>query len=70
MNVYNRATGWGTFIALAWLAATIVVDVWLMAKLPMLQHGLGYALLQIGMVVLFLKVLWMIFRGGSRSAKD
>jgi len=70
MNVYTRATGWGTFIALVLLAGVLVLDVWLMGELPILQHGLGYLMLQIGMVGVLLKALHLIFRGGSRSAKD
>ena len=70
MNVYNRATGWGTVATLALLAGVLVLDVWLMDKLPILQHGLGYATLQIAMVAVLLIVLRLIFRGGSPSAKD
>jgi hypothetical protein len=70
MNVYNKATGWGTLTTLALLAGVLVLDVWLMGKLPTLQHGLGYALLQIGMVGVLLTVLRLIFRSGSPSAKD
>ena len=70
MNVYNRATGWGTFVTLLLLAAALVLDVWLMDKLPILQHGLGYAALQIVMVGVLLKALRLIFRGGSPSVKD
>ena len=70
MNVYNRATGWGTFITLVLLAAILVLDIWLMNVLPILQHGLGYVLLQIGMVGVLVKALRLIFRGGSPSAKN
>ena len=70
MNVYNKATGWGTFITLALLAGVLVLDVWLMDELPILRHGLGYAMLQIGMVAVLLKALHLIFRRGSRSVKD
>ena len=70
MNVYNRATGWGTLTTLALLAGVLVLDVWLMGKLPFLRHGLGYVALQIGMVGLLLKALRLIFRGGSPPAKD
>jgi hypothetical protein len=70
MNVYNRATGWGTFVTLLLLAGALVLDVWLMDELPMLQHGLGYVALQIVMVAVLLKALRLIFRGGSPSAKD
>lgn len=70
MNVYNRATGWGTFTTLVLLAGVLALDVWLMDKLPILQHGLGYAMLQIGMVGLLLTVLRLIFRGGSPSTRD
>jgi len=70
MNVYNRATGWGTFTTLALLAGVLVLDVVLMDKLPILRHGLGYALLQIGMVGVLLTVLRLIFRGKSHSPKD
>lgn len=70
MNVYNNATGWGTLITLVLLAGVLVLDVWLMGKLPILRHGLGYAMLQIGLVGVLLKVLRLIFRGGSPSAKD
>jgi len=70
MNVYNRATGWGALVTLALLAGVLVLDVWLMDKLPILQHGLGYAMLQIGMVGVLLTALRLIFRGGSSSAKD
>ena len=47
MNVYNRATGWGTFATLLLLAGVLVLGVWLMDKLPILRHGVGYAMLQI-----------------------
>jgi hypothetical protein len=70
MNVYNRATGWGTFATLLLLAGVIVLDVWLMDKLPILQHGLGYAMLQICMVGVLLRVLWLIFRSGSSPQKN
>jgi hypothetical protein len=70
MNVYTRVTGWGTFIALVLLAGVLVLDVWLMDELPVLQHGLGYVILQTAMVALLLKALRLIFRGGSQSAKD
>ena len=70
MNVYNRATGWGAFITLVLLAGVLVLDVWLMDKLPTLQHGLPYAVLQVAMVGLLLKLIWLIFRGGRPSAKD
>ena len=70
MNVYNRATGWGTFVTLVLFAALLVLDVWLMGELPFLQHGLGYVVLQIGMIAVLLTVLRLIFRGGSPSAKN
>ena len=70
MNVYNKATGWGTFATLVLLAGVLVLDVWLMGKLPMLQHGLGYLVLQIVMVGVLLKLLRLIFGGGSPPAKD
>ncbi len=70
MNVYNKATGWGTFITLALLAGVLVLDVWLMGELPILQHGLGYAMLQIAMLAVLLTVLRLIFRGGSPSTKN
>jgi hypothetical protein len=70
MNVYNRATGWGSFTTLALFAGVLVLDVWMMGELPILQHGLGYAMLQIVMVVVLLKVLRLIFRGGPPSAKS
>ena len=70
MNVYNRATGWGTFVTLVLFAAVMVLDIWLMEKLPSLQHGLKYALLQISMVGVLLKGLWLIFGGGSSSTPD
>jgi hypothetical protein len=70
MNVYNKATGLGTLTTLALLAGVLVLDVWLMGKLPMLQHGMGYALLQIGMVGVLLTLLRLILRSGSPSAKD
>ena len=70
MNVYTRPTGWGTFVALVLFAGVLVLDVWLMGELPVLQHGLGYVMLQIAMVALLLKVLRLIFRGGSPSSKD
>jgi hypothetical protein len=70
MNVYNRATGWGTFTTLALLAGVLVLDVWLMGKLPFLRHGLGYIMLQLAMVGVLLKALRLIFRGGSPSPKD
>jgi len=66
----DRATGWGTFITLALLAGVLVLDVWLMAVLPILQHGLGYALLQIGMVAVLLTVLCRLFRAGSPSSRS
>lgn len=66
MNVYNRATGWGTFLTLVLLAGMLVLDVWLMGMLPILQHGLGYAVLQLGLLGVFLMGLRLIFRGGSR----
>ncbi len=64
MNVYNRAAGWGTFITLVLLAGVLVLDVWLMDKLPILQHGSGYARLQIVMVAILLTLIRLIFRGG------
>jgi hypothetical protein len=67
MNVYNRATGWGTFLTLVLLAGMLVLDVWLMGMLPTLQHGLRYAVLQLGLLGVFLIVLRLIFRGGSRK---
>ena len=70
MNVYNRATGWGTFLTLVLLAAILVLDVWLMGEMPVLQHGLGYAMLQVAMLAVFLTVLRLIFRGGSPSARN
>ena len=70
MNVYNRATGWGAFATIALLAAVLALDVWLMHKLPFLQRGLGYAMLQVVMVGLLLKAIWLIFKGGRPSAKD
>ena len=66
MNAYNRATGWGTFLTLVLLAGMLVLDVWLMGMLPILQHGLGYAVLQLGLLGVFLMGLRLIFRGGSR----
>jgi len=66
MNVYNRATGWGTFLTLILPAGILVLDVWLMGMFPILQHGLGYAVLQLGMLGVFLTALRLIFRGGSR----
>jgi hypothetical protein len=69
VNVYNNATGWGTVITLALLAGVLVLDVWLMGKAPILRRGLGYVMLQIGMVGLLLTALRLIFRGGSASAK-
>jgi len=66
MNVYNRATGWGTFLTLVLLAGMLVLDVWLMGIFPILQHGLGYAVLQLGLLGVFLIALRLIFRGGSR----
>ena len=41
MNVYNRATGWGALVTLALLAGVLVLDIWLMDKLPILQHPSG-----------------------------
>ena len=70
MNVYSRATGWGTFITLLLLAGVLVLDVWLMSLLPVLHHGVPYLLLQICMVALVLMVLRLIFRGGSPSVKN
>jgi hypothetical protein len=70
MNVYNRATGWGSLITLLLLAAALVLDGWLMSEFPILQHGLGYAMLQVAMLALFLKVLYLIFRGGSPPAQN
>ena len=67
MNVYNRATGWGTFLTLVLLAGMLVLDVWLMGMLPILQHGLGYAVLQLGLLGVFLMGLRLIFRGESRK---
>ena len=68
-NVYNKATGWGTFLTLVLLVGILVLDVWLMGMLPILQRGLGYALLQLGMLGLFLTALRLIFRGGSRMRR-
>ena len=68
MNVYNKATGWGTFVTLLLLTGVLILDVWLMGKLPNLRHGVGYAMLQVGMVGLLLKALHLIFRGGAPSA--
>ena len=70
MNVYNRATGWGAVTTLALLAGVLVLDLLLMDKLPILRHGLGYALLQVGMIVTLITALRLIFRGGSTSAKE
>ena len=66
MNVYTRATLGGTFVTLILLAGTLALDMWLMSKFPDLQHGMGYILLQIAMVGLFLKVLYRIFNGRRR----
>jgi len=57
-------------MTLALLAGVLVLDVLLMDELPSLQHGLGYAMLQLTMVALLLKVLRLIFKGGLRSGKD
>jgi len=65
-NVYNKATGWGTFLTLVLLVGVLVLDVWLMGMFPILQHGLGYEVLQLGMLGVFLIALRLIFRGGSR----
>ncbi len=62
MNVYNRATGWGTFTTLALLAGVLILDVWLMDKLPIVRHG--YAMLQVVMVGALLGLILLIFRGG------
>jgi hypothetical protein len=70
MNVYNRATGWGTFVTLLLLAGVLILDVWIMDEVPILQHGVGYAMLQICMVGVVLTVLRLIFQGGSSSPKD
>jgi hypothetical protein len=70
MNVYNRATGWGAFVTLLLLAAVLVLDVWLMGRLPVLRHGVGYAMLHIGLLAVFLTLLRLIFRGGSPSARN
>jgi len=70
MNVYNKATGRGTFATLVLLAGVLALDAWLMDELPILQHGLAYAMLQIAMVAILVKVLRLIFRGGSPPAKD
>ncbi len=70
MNVYNRATGWGTFTTLALLAGVLVLDVWLMDKLPALQHGLAYAMLQVVMAGVLLKLIRLIFKGGPPSVKE
>ena len=67
MNVYNRATGWGTFLTLVLLAGMLVLDMWMMGTYPTLQHGLGYAVLQLGLLGVFLLALRVIFRGGSRT---
>jgi len=67
MNAYNRATGWGTLLTLVLLAGMLVLDVWLMGMLPILQHGLGYAVLQLGLLGVFLMGLRLIFRGESRK---
>ena len=63
MNVYTRATLGGTFVTLVLLAGILALDMWLMSKFPDLQHGLGYILLQIAMLGVFLKVLYLIFNG-------
>jgi len=68
MNVYNRATWWGTFTTLLLLGGVLVLDIWLMDKLPILRHGLGYAMLQVGMVGVLLGLIRLIFRDGP-SAK-
>jgi hypothetical protein len=70
MNVYNRATWWGSFTTLALLAGVLVLDVYLMDKLPILRHGLGYAMLQVVMVGVLLKLIRMIFKGGKASVKN
>jgi hypothetical protein len=70
MNVYNRATTWGTFATLVLFAGMLVLDIWLMNELPILRHGLAYAMLQIAMVALLLKFLRLVFRGGSPSSKE
>ena len=70
MNVYNRATGWGTFITPVLLAGVLVLDVWLMDKLPILQHSPGYTVLQIAMVAILLTLIRLIFRSGPPSLKS
>ena len=67
MNVYNRVTGWGAFLTLILLVGILVLDVWLMGMLPILRTGLGYAVLQLGMLCAFLIALRLIFRGRSPS---
>lgn len=70
MNAYNRATGWGAFATLVLFAGMLVLDIWLMDELPILRHGLAYAMLQIAMVALLLKVLRLVVSSGSPSSKD
>jgi len=70
MNVYTRATFWGTFVTLVLLAGVLALDIWLMTELPSLQHGFGYAVLHLGMLGLFLKLLRLMFKGGPPSSKD
>ena len=70
MNVYSRATGRGAFATLVLFAGILVLDIWLMDKLPILRHGLAYGMVQIAMVALLLKVLQSVFSGGSPSSKD
>ena len=70
MNVYTRATFWGTATTLVLLAAVLALDVWVMSMLPSLQRGLGYLLLQAGMVWLLLKALRLIFPPATSSSED
>ena len=64
MNVYNRATWWGTFTTLLLLGGVLVLDIRLMNKLPILRHGLGYAMLQVVMVGVLLRLIRLIFKAG------
>jgi len=52
------------------LAGVLALDIWLMTELPSLQHGFGYAVLHLGMLGLFLKLLRLMFKGGPPSSKD
>jgi hypothetical protein len=65
MNVYNRATGWGTFVALVLMAAFLSAEVWLLNWV----HGFNAIVLHLLVVVLFVATLRFIFDGRRKPGR-